>query len=102
MSGPLPNCAADQILRLCPATQAEPPPLISSIRDAGRAGRISDKAAASAQGAAPTTTGGNFSSVQIDEDEALRQALALSLEQYQQQDETGGTGIGATAGTVVS
>ncbi len=35
--GPLPECPADQILRACPATQLEPPRLLSEASTSGRA-----------------------------------------------------------------
>ena len=96
VAGPLPECAADQILRVSPAVQSQPPKLIGE--DSGRAGRAAGLAgaagaAAGASGGAVPKSGAGVSSGQIvDEDEALRQAMALSLAQQ------GGGGAAAAVG----
>lgn len=54
--GPLPECAADQILRACPAVQTEPPRLLSEGPAVGRA--TSSGAAIGIGAAAPAGSSG--------------------------------------------
>jgi len=92
--GPLPHCAADDILRERPAVQTEPPRLIGESGGGQRA----TTATARGNGPRPTPTEGSSASTLAvaDEEEALRAAMALSMRTLQPQGAAVGGGAART------
>lgn len=83
VSGSLPDCPADQVLKVTPAVQTERPPLMSAQEVRGETGGSRAAAAAAAEGAvggARPRRGQEASA--IDEDAALQHALSLSMASY--------------------
>ena len=82
--GNLPECTADQMLRLIPAVQAVPPSLINEgiqgSAGQGRAGAASSSIGVENRGApSRPLPGGMSAAAATDEEQELRAAMAMSL-----------------------
>ena len=80
VNGPVPECRADQVLRLMPAIQIRPPQLIGGGESSGRRrGLASVSGSGAAAGVAPRPSAQRQES-EDSEDAELRAAMAMSLQ----------------------